>query len=68
MDNGSAIIFGSSTHGVPKDNSKEGRISIATFMTPVEPIKPIGPIQSTNNLTNNPINDWKKNSPKATTN
>ena len=41
MENGSAIMFGSSIHGVPKDNSKEGRISIATFMTPVEKIKPI---------------------------
>jgi hypothetical protein len=32
MDHGSAIIFGSSSHGVPKDNSINGRISIATFM------------------------------------
>lgn len=35
MTNGSAIIFGSSVHGVPKDNSVEGRISIATFMVPI---------------------------------
>lgn len=34
MSNGSAILFGSSTHGVPKEPSvTEGRISIATFMT-----------------------------------
>lgn len=32
MDNGSAIIFGSSSHSVPKDNSINSRISIATFM------------------------------------
>jgi hypothetical protein len=36
MNNGSAIIFGSSTHGVPKDDSVEGRISIATFMLPLK--------------------------------
>lgn len=36
MKNGSAIIFGSSTHGVPKDESVEGRISIATFMVPLK--------------------------------
>lgn len=36
MENGDAIIFGSSIHGIPKDESiKEGRISIATFMTPM---------------------------------
>lgn len=35
MDNGDAIIFGSSIHGVPKDNTVNGRISIATFMTPI---------------------------------
>lgn len=35
MKNGSAIIFGSATHGVPKCDIKEGRISIATFMTPI---------------------------------
>jgi hypothetical protein len=34
MDNGSSIIFGSSSHSVPKDNTVNGRISIATFMTP----------------------------------
>ena len=33
MSNGSAILFGSSVHGVPKEPEvKEGRISIATFM------------------------------------
>ena len=32
MSNGDAIIFGSALHGVPPDNSKSGRISIATFM------------------------------------
>lgn len=32
MSNGDAIIFGSSAHGVPKDDSVDGRISIATFM------------------------------------
>jgi hypothetical protein len=33
MTNGSAIIFGSSIHGVPKEPSiKEGRISIAVFL------------------------------------
>ena len=35
MTNGSAIIFGSATHGVPKDESINGRISIATFMVPI---------------------------------
>ena len=36
MKNGDAIIFGSSTHGVPKDEEcTEGRISIATFMKPL---------------------------------
>lgn len=34
MSNGDVIIFGSSIHGVPKDNSTTGRISIATFMIP----------------------------------
>lgn len=33
MGSGSAIIFGSSSHGVVKDNSVNGRISIATFLT-----------------------------------
>lgn len=32
MENGDAIVFGSSIHGVPKSKTKEGRISIATFM------------------------------------
>jgi hypothetical protein len=35
MDTGSAIIFGSEKHGVPKDSSTGSRISIATFMIPV---------------------------------
>lgn len=35
MENGDAIIFGGSVHGVPKDNSVNGRISIATFMVPM---------------------------------
>ena len=39
MENGDAVIFGSAIHGVPKDESTEGRISIATFMTPVEIVK-----------------------------
>ena len=34
MEHGDAIIFGGSSHGVPKDNSVNGRISIATFMIP----------------------------------
>lgn len=33
MSNGDTIIFGSSAHGVPKDNTVNGRISIATFLT-----------------------------------
>lgn len=36
MENGDAIIFGSTTHGVPKEKNTEPRISIATFMTPIE--------------------------------
>jgi hypothetical protein len=37
MESGDAIVFGSSIHGVPKDDSqKRGRISIATFMVPEE--------------------------------
>jgi len=37
MTTGSAIIFGSSIHGVPKDpNCHQPRISIATFMIPIE--------------------------------
>lgn len=35
MENGDAIIFGSAIHGVPKDDSVDGRISIATFMVPM---------------------------------
>lgn len=35
MENGDAVLFGSSIHGVPKEeNVMEGRISIATFMRP----------------------------------
>lgn len=35
MKNGSAIIFGASIHGVPKEPEvTKGRISIATFMVP----------------------------------
>lgn len=38
MINGSAIIFGSAIHSVPRTNMpKNGRISIATFMTAVQP-------------------------------
>ena len=32
ISNGDAIIFGSSAHGVPKDDTVNGRISIATFL------------------------------------
>lgn len=36
MKNGDAILFGSATHGVPKEPEiTTGRISIATFMRPV---------------------------------
>ena len=35
MENGDAILFGSSIHGVPKEQSLGGRISIATFMAPL---------------------------------
>ena len=35
MKNGDIILFGSSTHGVPKEDAAEPRISIATFMKPV---------------------------------
>lgn len=35
MESGDIILFGSSIHGVPKCDIKEGRISIATFMTPI---------------------------------
>lgn len=34
METGDAILFGSSVHGVPKDDTTNGRISIATFMIP----------------------------------
>ena len=34
LNNGDVIIFGSSTHGVPKEPTiTNGRISIATFMS-----------------------------------
>jgi len=37
MKNGDGIIFGSTVHGVPKDLSvTDGRISIATFMVPMQ--------------------------------
>lgn len=37
IGNGDAIIFGSSIHGIPKEPTiKEGRISIATFMVPIQ--------------------------------
>ena len=36
MKNGSAIIFGSAVHGVPKCNVEEGRISIAAFLIPYD--------------------------------
>lgn len=39
MDSGSAIIFGSSSHSVPKDNSVDGRISIAVFLIPKSKIE-----------------------------
>jgi len=39
MSNGDAIIFGSSAHGVPKDDSVDGRISIATFMIRKDQLK-----------------------------
>lgn len=40
MTPGSAIIFGSATHGVPKDPTVlEGRISIATFMDPIKVVE-----------------------------
>jgi hypothetical protein len=35
--NGDAIIFGSSSHGVPQSAQTDGRISIATFMVPYNP-------------------------------
>ena len=37
MENGDAIIFTNQLHGIAKEKiSKNGRISIATFMTPVD--------------------------------
>lgn len=36
MKSGDAILFGSSTHGVPKEEGASGRISIATFMSKKE--------------------------------
>lgn len=39
MTSGSAIIFGSASHGVPKEPEvKEARISIATFMVPIKKV------------------------------
>lgn len=39
MKNGSAIIFGSATHGVPKfPAAGGGRISIALFLKPIPPV------------------------------
>lgn len=36
MENGDSILFGSSVHGVPREeNVTKGRISIATFMRPL---------------------------------
>ncbi len=35
MKSGDAIIFGSAIHGVPKSDTKNGRISIAVFMDPI---------------------------------
>jgi hypothetical protein len=45
MENGDAIVFGASTHGVPKDTSVNGRISIATFMKPIDDILQINNLQ-----------------------
>lgn len=36
MNNGDAILFGSTIHGVPKEKTNLGRISIATFMIPID--------------------------------
>ena len=36
MENGDVILFGSSMHGIKPDQSVNGRISIATFMVPVD--------------------------------
>lgn len=35
MQNGDAILFGSASHGVPKEPGSLPRISIATFMVPI---------------------------------
>lgn len=36
LNNGDAVLFGSSVHGIPKEPTvKNGRISIATFMAPL---------------------------------
>ena len=36
MENGYVVLFGSAIHGVAKQKtSSKGRISIATFMTPI---------------------------------
>ena len=35
MTNGSAAIFGSGVHGVPKSDTSQGRISIAAFLIPL---------------------------------
>jgi alkylated DNA repair dioxygenase AlkB len=36
LNSGDAVLFGSAVHGVPKDSSVvDGRISIATFMSPI---------------------------------
>jgi len=32
LSNGDMCVFGSSVHGVPKDSSTQGRISIALFI------------------------------------
>ena len=34
MENGDVILFGSAIHGIPKETTDKGRISIATFMRP----------------------------------
>jgi hypothetical protein len=35
MENGDAILFGSTIHGVPREKTDGGRISVATFMVPI---------------------------------
>ena len=35
MSNGDVIVFGSSTHSIPIEDTKDARISIATFMVPI---------------------------------